>query len=58
MTVRVPKENGTGFEAWTIDFRETAPAGSTSKMYVGRPNDARVGGLSVGVPGTFLPVLP
>jgi gamma-glutamyltranspeptidase / glutathione hydrolase / leukotriene-C4 hydrolase len=54
MTVRVPTSavNASGTsEVYTIDFRETAPAASEATMYVGRPNDARWGGLSVGVPG-------
>lgn len=49
MTVRVPKDNGS--EVVTIDFRETAPAASNTTMYTHDPMSARIGGLSVGVPG-------
>ena len=54
MTVRVPispANASQSSEVYTIDFRETAPAASEATMYVGRPNAARWGGLSVGVPG-------
>lgn len=34
-----------------IDFRETAPALANTTLYSGRPDAARFGGLSVGVPG-------
>lgn len=52
VTVRIPAPDGNGTsEAYTIDFRETAPAAAKDTMYVGRANDARLGGLSVGVPG-------
>lgn len=52
VTVRIPAPEGNGTsEAYTIDFRETAPAAAKDTMYVGRANDARLGGLSVGVPG-------
>jgi gamma-glutamyltranspeptidase/glutathione hydrolase/leukotriene-C4 hydrolase len=57
MTVRVPKTDGDGFEGWTVDFRETAPAGSSRNMYVGRHHDAQVGGLAVGVPGEYINIL-
>ncbi|KAG0026785.1 hypothetical protein BGZ81_006093 [Podila clonocystis] len=46
MSIRLP--NGT---VEVIDFRETAPAGATPKMYVKNPILAQKGGLSVGVPG-------
>ncbi|PWN50654.1 hypothetical protein IE53DRAFT_387014 [Violaceomyces palustris] len=35
----------------TIDFRETAPSAANETMYKGRPEEAKFGGLSVGVPG-------
>lgn len=50
MTVRVPTPDGAS-EVFTIDFRETAPSRAWKDMYVGRPEAARYGGLSVGVPG-------
>jgi len=37
--------------AYTLDFRETAPAAATRDMYVKTPAASRVGGLAVGVPG-------
>ncbi|CAG8768289.1 18272_t:CDS:10 [Gigaspora margarita] len=46
MLIRLP--NGT---TEIIDFRETAPLNATKKMFVGNPNSAFIGGLSVGVPG-------
>jgi hypothetical protein len=54
MTVRVPNKKKTGFEAWVVDFREKAPAGASTDMFAGRPNAARVGGLSAGVPGSYI----
>jgi gamma-glutamyltranspeptidase/glutathione hydrolase/leukotriene-C4 hydrolase len=52
MTVRLPPSAPGGpTEVWTIDFRESAPALANSTMYVGRPVEAKFGGLSVGVPG-------
>lgn len=52
MTVRLPPSApGSTSEVWTIDFRETAPALANSTMYVERPVEAMLGGLSVGVPG-------
>lgn len=53
MTVRLPSSvtNTTSSEAYTIDFREVAPLGAHKEMYVGKPDAARWGGLSVGVPG-------
>ena len=53
MTVRLPPSmtNSSSSEAYTIDFRETAPAAAHETMYVGDPNSARHGGLAVGVPG-------
>ncbi|KAF8625422.1 hypothetical protein AX15_005384 [Amanita polypyramis BW_CC] len=48
MTVRMP---GNRSESWTIDFRETAPGLANSTMFVTDPQLARLGGLSVGVPG-------
>ncbi|RCI04731.1 hypothetical protein CU098_005198 [Rhizopus stolonifer] len=46
MLIRSP--NGT-FEF--IDFRETAPAAASKDMFVHDPMLARIGGLSVGIPG-------
>ncbi|KAF9585009.1 hypothetical protein BGW38_004305 [Lunasporangiospora selenospora] len=46
MTIRLP--NGT---VEVIDFRETAPAASTPKMFKDDPSLAQTGGLAVGVPG-------
>ncbi|KAF9973905.1 hypothetical protein BGZ73_002833 [Actinomortierella ambigua] len=46
MTIRLP--NGT---VEVIDFRETAPAGATERMYTQDPMLAQRGGLSVAVPG-------
>ncbi|KAG9023667.1 hypothetical protein FS842_005671, partial [Serendipita sp. 407] len=46
MTIKAP-----GDEAWTIDFRETAPSGSNSTMFVKNPLSSTVGGLAVAVPG-------
>ncbi|CAO3664093.1 unnamed protein product [Rhizopus stolonifer] len=46
MLIRLP--NGT-FEF--IDFRETAPAAASKDMFVHDPILARIGGLSVGIPG-------
>lgn len=46
MAIRLP--NGT---VETIDFRETAPAGSSSTMFKKDPLLAQLGGLSVAVPG-------
>ncbi|KAG0226111.1 hypothetical protein BGW41_004270 [Actinomortierella wolfii] len=46
MTIRLP--NGT---VEVIDFRETAPAGATERMYTQDPMLAQKGGLSVAVPG-------
>ncbi|KAI0682415.1 gamma-glutamyltranspeptidase [Cytidiella melzeri] len=52
MTVRIPTpvDNSTS-KGFTIDFRETAPAAAKDTMYVGRPDQARWGGLAVGIPG-------
>lgn len=46
MSIRLP--NGT---VEVIDFRETAPAGASPRMFVKNPILAQKGGLSVGVPG-------
>lgn len=51
MTVRIPKGPGEASEAWTIDFRETAPRLANSTMFNDDPLSAIFGGLSVGVPG-------
>lgn len=46
MSIRLP--NGT---VEVIDFRETAPAGASPRMFAKNPILAQTGGLSVGVPG-------
>lgn len=46
LTVKLPGE-----EAWTIDFREAAPSGSNSTMFLKDPPSSVYGGLSIGVPG-------
>lgn len=55
MTVRLPPSmtntTSNSSEVYTIDFREVAPLAAHEKMYVGQPDAARWGGLSVGVPG-------
>src|SRR6266550_9192797 len=51
MTVRIPRGSGKASEAWTIDFRETAPRLANSTMFNDDPLSAMFGGLSVGVPG-------
>jgi gamma-glutamyltranspeptidase/glutathione hydrolase/leukotriene-C4 hydrolase len=51
MTVRIPRGREQKSEAWTIDFRETAPRLANSTMFVADPSLARSGGLSVCVPG-------
>lgn len=53
MTIRLPPHMvaANGSEAYTIDFRETAPLAAHETMYVGRPEAALWGGLAVGVPG-------
>lgn len=52
MTVRIPPSSpSTSSEVYTIDFRETAPALSNATMFVPFPSQARLGGLSVAVPG-------
>lgn len=52
MTIRIPTPgaNRTS-EVYTIDFREVAPLAADRKMYVGKADAARFGGLAVGVPG-------
>ena len=45
MTIKPPGE-----EAWTIDFRETAPAASNATMFLKNPLSSTIGGLSVAVP--------
>ncbi|KAI0087996.1 gamma-glutamyltranspeptidase [Irpex rosettiformis] len=52
MTVRIPTLGGKDTsKAYTVDFRETAPAAANETMYVGQPINALFGGLAVGVPG-------
>ena len=54
-----PNFNSRCTEPISIDFRETAPSGSTSHMFSPRPDDptfdsaraSKIGGLAVGVPG-------
>jgi len=52
MTVRFPSsKDGKSSEAWTVDFRETAPALANKTMYIKDPTKAKFGGLAVGTPG-------
>ena len=51
MTVRIPEGSGQKSEAWTVDFRETAPRLTNETMFVADPLLARSGGLSVCIPG-------
>lgn len=52
MTIRIPPNNrSTNSQVYTIDFREVAPALSNATMFKSNPQSAKVGGLSVGVPG-------
>lgn len=51
MLVRLPLKSKNSSEAWTIDFRETAPRLANATMFVADPQLARYGGLAVGVPG-------
>jgi gamma-glutamyltranspeptidase/glutathione hydrolase/leukotriene-C4 hydrolase len=51
MTVRIPGGSGQKSEAWTVDFRETAPRLTNETMFVADPLLARSGGLSVCIPG-------
>lgn len=52
MTVRVPQSRGGKSEAFTIDFRGTAPAATTPTMFDnGKKNLSESGGLSVTIPG-------
>lgn len=50
MTIKLPGAED-GRNAWTIDFRETAPTGSNSTMFLKDPKSSIEGGLAVGVPG-------
>ncbi|KAF5348631.1 hypothetical protein D9758_006855 [Tetrapyrgos nigripes] len=51
LTVRVPPSGpGMSSEVFTIDFRETAPALSSEKMFPPGSNLSQIGGLSVAVP--------
>ncbi|RUS19748.1 gamma-glutamyltranspeptidase [Endogone sp. FLAS-F59071] len=50
MLIRLP--DGT---SELIDFRETAPAAANKSMFIGHPELAQTGGLSVGVPHGKLP---
>ncbi|KAF8345813.1 gamma-glutamyltranspeptidase [Amanita rubescens] len=43
MTVRIPRGRGQKSEAWTIDFRETAPRLANSTMFIADPSLARSG---------------
>lgn len=49
--VRIPGNNGTDSTAFTIDFRETAPALANETMYGMNPMLPKIGGLAVAVPG-------
>ncbi|PPQ98636.1 hypothetical protein CVT24_003969 [Panaeolus cyanescens] len=52
MTIRIPPANSSASsQAFTIDFRETAPALSNTTMFKDNPHASQIGGLSVGVPG-------
>ena len=51
MTVRIPQSPGQKSEAWTVDFRETAPHLTNKTMFIDDPLLARSGGLSVCIPG-------
>ncbi|PFH47245.1 hypothetical protein AMATHDRAFT_6968 [Amanita thiersii Skay4041] len=52
ITVRIPPSAGQNHsEAWTIDFRETAPALANKTMFVANNESSMYGGLAVGVPG-------
>jgi len=50
MTIKLPSPED-GHIAWTVDFRETAPSGSNSTMFLKDPKSSIEGGLAVGVPG-------
>lgn len=50
MTIKLPSAED-GHSAWTVDFRETAPTGSNSTMFLKDPKSSIEGGLSIGVPG-------
>ncbi len=52
MTVRLPPSSpGESSSAWTIDFREMAPAKANTTMFEEDPLSSLFGGLAVGVPG-------
>ncbi|KAH7339600.1 gamma-glutamyltranspeptidase [Rhizoctonia solani] len=52
MVIRIPPSSLTGpSTVHSIDFRETAPTGSNSSMFVQSPLLSKFGGLSVAVPG-------
>jgi len=51
MVVRLPPKPNATSEAWTIDFRETAPRQANSTMFVANPRLAIFGGLAVAIPG-------
>ncbi|KIM30662.1 hypothetical protein M408DRAFT_289096 [Serendipita vermifera MAFF 305830] len=50
MTIKLPGSEDEN-NAWTVDFRETAPTGSNSTMFLKDPTSSIEGGLAVGVPG-------
>jgi gamma-glutamyltranspeptidase/glutathione hydrolase/leukotriene-C4 hydrolase len=52
MTVRIPPgAHSSKSSVFTVDFRERAPAASTSTMFGTDPNTSRYTGLAVGIPG-------
>ncbi|KAG6837702.1 hypothetical protein H0H93_003504 [Arthromyces matolae] len=55
MTIRIPPSSLAGTsQVYNVDFREVAPALANATMYQDNPILARVGGLSVAVPGEVL----
>ena len=52
MVVRIPGSSPSDrSEVYTIDFREVAPGLANETMFKHDPGSARLGGLSIGVPG-------
>jgi gamma-glutamyltranspeptidase / glutathione hydrolase / leukotriene-C4 hydrolase len=55
MTIRIPPSDAHSEpQVYTINFRETAPAGAHKDMYVKNPTLSQFGGLASGVPGEVL----